>query len=244
MAIDPMTALALLQLGTEEAGRKYGNIQQTGQALRRGDYGEVGKGFVRHLLPFGLGESIFPQESPAERAARQQLAYRQQLIRQLQPQAAGMPSPASRAGEAALRQATNRYMQAYGATARQQGISGTPVAMAQQGRMAAASQQAGVQLRGQLATSAQQQIGALTQGALQTQIDLENQEYAAKNTFYSSLSELFGRKMGGTLDPEILEKLDEMIELNRAIALSAGGQRRPEDFLGQSPAQTATLLGG
>jgi len=214
---DPQSILALLQLGADQAGRWGEHAPQTAKYLRSGQYGEAGKSFMRGYLPLGIGESIFPQESPAEKYARMMLAQRQQLINQLQPQAAGQPSAASRGVEAALKQATNRYMQAYGASAQQQGIAGTTVAKAQQGRMAAGVQQAMAQARGQLATSAQQQIGALTQGAMQTQLSLEMQEQQAKSTFFNSLGELFGMKQGGKLDPETQKRYDELTDIMRAL---------------------------
>lgn len=203
---------------------------------------------------YKIGSGIYGAvtESPAERAVRQQLASRQQLIATLTPQAQGQPTAISRASESALRQATQRYMQSYGASARQAGISGTTPARAQQGRIQAASQQALVQQRGQLALGAQQQIGALTAGSLQTQIDLENAEFAAKNTFYQSLGELFGRQTGGTLDPELMELLNEIRDLARGSGqsgLSGGtspggltGQAGASSLLGKSPEQIAGLF--
>ncbi len=179
---------------------------------------------VAKYAPFAMNfvSSLFGGASPAEQQVQADLASRRQLIQTLTPQAMGQPSAVSRASDIALRQATNRYMQSYGASARQAGISGTTPARAQQGRMAAAGTQAMIQQRGQLALGAQQQLGALTQGALQTQMDLENAEYEAKGVFYQGLGELFGSKQGGTLDPEILKKFDELISIARMWAMGGG----------------------
>lgn len=183
---------------------------------------------VAKYAPFAMSfaSSLFGGASPADTQVQADLVSRRQLIQTLTQQATGQPSAVSKASEAALRQATSRYMQSYGASARQAGISGTTPARAQQGRMAAAGTQAMIQQRGQLALGAQQQLGVLTQGALQTQIDMENAEYAAKGVFYQGLGELFGSKQDGTLSPEIQKKFDELIALARmwATGSSRGSQ--------------------
>jgi hypothetical protein len=116
--------------------------------------------------------------------------------------------------------------------------------------MAAAGTQAMIQQRGQLALGAQQQLGLLTQGALQKQIDLETAEYEAKGVFYQGLGELFGSKQGGTLSPEIQKKFDELISIARMWAMGGGagnqgGGRNAGGYGGQlARSSSVDIFGG
>jgi hypothetical protein len=141
--------------------------------------------------------SVFGGTSPAEQAAGQMTGIGQQLIPQLQAQAAGQQTAATQAQQRQLQQATTRMQQSYGASARRSGLGaptlggGQPtVSRAQQGRFQAAQVGAMGDIMGRSQIAAQQQLGGLYGQGLETQRGIEMEEMAARGRAVSGLSQL------------------------------------------------------
>lgn len=134
--------------------------------------------------------NLFASESPYEQATQQNLSVGQALIQQLQRQAAGQPTAATRAQQQQLQQQAKRMQQSYAASAQRAGIGGTTPARAQQGRLQSAMLESMGGIMGQAQQSAQQQLLGVYGQGLQAQAQLEAQENAAKQQFMSSLGSL------------------------------------------------------
>ena len=151
---------------------------------------------------------IFGSQSPFEQAIQQQVMAGNQLLPQLQAQAAGQPSAASRGIQQQLRQQTTSAQQSFAASATARGGGGTPVA-AQQARFREAETGALATLLGQQQLGAQQQLLGVTRAGLGAQGLLEQQENQARGQLMSDISRfLGGRAEGARLAPE-LESLRE-----------------------------------
>lgn len=136
---------------------------------------------------------LFGTTSPAEQAAGQMTGIGRELIPQLQAQARGEPTAATRAQQRQLQQATTRMQQSYAASARRSGLGaptlggGQPtVSRAQQGRYQAAQLGAMGDIMGRSQLAAQQQLGGLYTQGLEAQRQIEQQELASR-----------GRAVGG-----------------------------------------------
>jgi len=200
--------------------------------------GQVGGNFLSDLL--GGGQTRF------EGATQQSLAARGQLIGELQKQSAGQPSAASRGSDLQIQQAQNRLQQSYGASAQRDGIAGTTVARAQQGRAQAAGLQAQTIARGNLQLSAQQQLGELVGGAPGQQFLAEQQRKQDRKDFLGGfaglLSKARGQKETGTIDPRLEQLLDalsnafkdgqDLIAPPQFDTIRGGAIRSSKDFSG------------
>ena len=163
-------------------------------------------------LAGGLLERLFGGgQTPFEQSAAQGLAARSGLIGQLQQQAAGMPTAATRAQSRQLSQEVNRLQQSYGASASRQGIAGTTPARAQQGRLQAAKVQGLGNIMGASQISAQQQLGQLVGGAPEQQLIAETRKRASKKAFLGYVGGIFSEagllKDAGLLSAETEETL-------------------------------------
>jgi len=143
---------------------------------------------------------LFETTSPAEQAAQQQTAIGQTLIPQLQAQMMGAQTPATRAQNMQLQQATTRLGQSYAASARAGGMGsptlggGQPtVSRAQQGRYQAAQVQGMASIMGQSQQAAQQQLGGIYQQGVGMQAAMEQQELAARGQSIASLGSFFSQ---------------------------------------------------
>lgn len=170
--------------------------------------GQVGGNFLAGLL--GGGQTGF------EGATQQSLAARGQLIGDLQQQAAGQPSAASRGLDLQIGQAQNRLQQSFGASAQRAGTAGTTVARAQQGRAQVAGLQAQTIARGQLQLSAQQQLGQLTGRAPEQQFLAEAQRIQQRKEFLGGFAGLLTKarrqESAGLLDPRFQQVIDALTE--------------------------------
>ena len=171
--------------------------------------GQAGGNFLASLL--GGGQTGF------EGATQQSLGARQQLIGNLQQQAAGQPSAASRGLDLQIGQAQNRLQQSFGASAQRGGTAGTTVARAQQGRLQAAGLQAKTIAQGQLQSSAQQQLAGLTGRAPEQQFLAEAQRRQYRKEFLGGFAGLVTKArrqdQEGLLDPRMTQILDVLTAL-------------------------------
>jgi hypothetical protein len=165
---------------------------------------------------YGIISRLTGSETPLRETAAQQVAVGEQLIPQLQAQAKGQPTVATRAQMAQLQQQANRAQQSYGASARRQGISGTTPARAQQGRIQAAQQQALGNLLGQSQLAAQQGLMSIYSQGTANQLAAEEFEYQREQDFGKG----FARSMSWyreQKDPEAQEMWSMGKQLMQAI---------------------------
>ena len=183
--------------------------------------GQVGGNFLADLL--GGGQTGF------ESATQQSMGARKQLIGDLQQQARGMPSAATRASDVQIGQAQNRLQQSYGASAQRGGTAGTTVARAQQGRLQAAGLQAKTIARGQLQLGAQQQLAGLVGGAPEQQFLAEAQRRQARKNFLGGISgiisEARAQEQEGLLDADTREAVQTLLDYVKGLRgeLVSGG---------------------
>ena len=170
--------------------------------------------------------SVFGGTSPAEQAAGQMTGIGQQLIPQLQAQAAGQPTAATQAQQRQLQQATTRMQQSYSASARRSGMGaptlggGQPtVSRAQQGRFQAAQIGAMGDIMGRSQLAAQQQLGGLYGQGLEMQRQMEMQESAARGEAVSNLTKLFQNiqdmKARQQHDADLMAFYNKLLEVTR-----------------------------
>jgi hypothetical protein len=154
---------------------------------------------------------MFGGPSPTEQAAKQQVGIGRELIPQLQAQAAGKPSAATLAGERRLETMMGRMGQSYAASARRQGIAGTPVAMAQQGRLQAAHVGALGELYGGAQQGAQQTLAGLYTGGMQMAGQLEMQKKMEQRQMFQDIGTIVGmwqqEKQTGATDARFQEMM-------------------------------------
>lgn len=155
--------------------------------------------------------------SPYEQAVQQQLAVGKTLIPQLQAQAAGRPTAATRAQMGQLGQEVNRLQQSYGASATRGGMGGPvgrgglPTATrAQQGRMQASKIQGMANIMGQSQTSAQQQLTGIYGAGMQAQGLLELEQRRSRNEMISSFGDAYS---ANKLEPELQSALNRSNEM-------------------------------
>lgn len=155
-----------------------------------------------------LAGGLFGGPSPMEQAAAQQMAIGKQLIPQLQAQAAGQPTAATRAQQQQLRQMTTRAQQAYGGSALRRGVGQTTPSAVQQQRFRQAETQAMGGIMGQSQLAAQQQLQGLYTGGLGMQQQLEAQAAQNRQQFMSGLANFMAMYQADKQDPEYQEILD------------------------------------
>ena len=175
-------------------------------------------------LGAGIFNKLFSQESPFATGVEQRLQAGNQLIPQLQAQARGESSAASRNIGQQLRQQTTSRQQSFAAGATARGGGGTPVA-AQLDRFRGDEQQALGNALAQLAGSSQSALLGVGQSALQGQNQLEIER--ARNTaqFTSAVTDFFGRREERQRLEPILQDLGNRIEqaLLGELNLTPGG---------------------
>lgn len=154
----------------------------------------IAQTIAAELISRGMSK-LFDEQSPYEQQLGQQMGIGQQLLPQLQAQAAGRPSIASRAQEQRITQLQGRAQQSYAASARSQagglGVGATP-ARAQQGRLQAAGMQAQVAGMGALQQSAQAQLGGMYQQAMPLAQQGDIAAQASHVDMVGALGRLFG----------------------------------------------------
>lgn len=150
---------------------------------------------------------ILGQTSPYEEAAGSMLAAQQELLPQLQRQAAGLPTVATENIKRQLRQEGTRQGQAFAASASRQGIRGTTPGAAQQGRVAAATTQAIGNQLGQAQLAAQQQLLGVGAQGLQAQGIAEQQQAAQQQQFMSDIGAFMGWYGQNKTNPMALEMM-------------------------------------
>lgn len=195
--MDPLTAQILMQIGMQIADKIPG-----------------GEGVM------GLFED--QGGSSAERALQQQVGIGQQLIPELQRQAAGGTTPGLMASERRLQEEATRAGQTYAASARRRGVAGTIPATAQQGRIQAGMIRGLADLRGSAAQSAQQQLAGFYAGAPMQLASLE----AAKGQQQRQMFEDIGTVMGywqSRGDREADDEYTDMMERFMALLESTYG---------------------
>lgn len=160
-------------------------------------------------LGYDLLQKIFPwPKSPYEQMATQQMGIGRTLIPQLQRQAAGLPTEATRAQMQQLKSESNRMRQSYGQSARAAGLVGTSQttpARAQQGRLQAAQLQVYGSLLGQAQQSAQQQLGGLYESGIAAQREIELLKQQKKAEFLSTLGDFMKYYKTNKQDPLVQE---------------------------------------
>jgi len=160
-------------------------------------------------------------QTPFEQSAAQGLAARSGLIGQLQQQAAGMPTAATRAQSRQLSQEVNRLQQSYGASASRQGIAGTTPARAQQGRLQAAKVQGLGNIMGASQISAQQQLGQLVGGAPEQQLIAETQRRQARKEFLGGIGQIITearlQEQEGMLDADTREAIKTLLDFVKGL---------------------------
>lgn len=175
--------------------------------------GQLGGSVLAGLL--GGGQTGF------EGATQQSLAARGQLISDLQRQSQGQPSPVSRALDLQIGQEQNRLQQSFGASAQRQGIAGTSVSRAQQGRLQAAGLQARTIARGQLAATAQQQLGQLVGRAPEQQFLAEAQRRQSRKNFLGGIagiiSEARSQEQEGLLDADTRQAIQVLMDFVKGL---------------------------
>jgi hypothetical protein len=175
--------------------------------------GQVGGNLLSSLL--GGGQTGF------ESATQQGLQARSQLIGNLQQQAAGQPTAATRATDVQIGQEINRLQQSFGASARRGGTAGTTVARAQQGRLQAAGLQAKTIARGQLQLGAQQQLAGLVSGAPEQQFVAEQQRRQSRKNFLGGIagiiSEARAQEQEGLLDADTREAIQTLMDFVKGL---------------------------
>lgn len=162
--------------------------------------------------------------SPYEQAVQQQLAVGKTLIPQLQAQARGEQTAATRAQMGQLSQEVNRLQQSYGASATRGGMGGPvgrgglPTATrAQQGRYQASKVQGMANIMGQSQIAAQQQLGGIYGAGMQAQGLLELQERQNRNEFISSFGDAYS---ANKLEPELQSYLNESKEMLNQLSIT------------------------
>jgi len=160
---------------------------------------------------------IIEGPSPYEQLVQQQLGVGKTLIPQLQAQAAGRPTAATRAQMGQLSQEVNRLQQSYGASATRGGMGGPvgrgglPTAtVAQQGRYQASKLQGMANIMGQSQIAAQQQLGGIYGAGVQAQGLLELQERQNRNEFISSFGDAYS---ANKLEPKLQSSLNKSNEM-------------------------------
>lgn len=197
-------------------------------------------GAIAGQLGAGIFNKLFAQESPFASAIEQQLQASQQLIPQLQAQARGESSVASRNIQQQLRQQTTSAQQSFAAGATARGGGGTPVA-AQQARFRQAETVALGNVLAQLQQSSQAALLGIGQSGLQGQNLLEIERARNNAKFADQLSSWFGERAARKeLDPRLkaLEARIDKMALGALNLPSVGGA----DIAGQFVDPTAGRL--
>lgn len=162
---------------------------------------------------------LFGGESPFEQATGQFLQAGQDLIPQLQRQAAGLPTAATRAQMGQLQQQATRAGQSFAASAQRQGIGGgrTTPGRAQQGRVQAAQLQAQGNILGQAQLTAQQQLLGIGSQGLRAQAGIEQGELAGKQQFLGGIADFMAWYRQNKND----QLTSDMFELLRSLTPGA-----------------------
>jgi len=181
--------------------------------------GQVGGSLLSSL--FGGGQSA------SEQNTGQDLAARRGLIGQLQQQASGQPTAATRTQSRQLSNQVNRLQQSYSASASRQGISGTTPGRAQQGRLQAAKLEGMGNIMGASQISAQQQLGQLVGGAPQQQLLAETQRREARRGFLGGISGIMTesklQKQQGVLDGRLEQIIQSLLDAISGTKASLAG---------------------
>ena len=150
----------------------------------------------------GINDLVVGRElSPYEQLIQQQTQAFQQVLPQLQQEARGVPSEATRNALSNLRQSTTSAQQSYAASATARGAGGTPVA-AQQSRFRASEQQTAGNILAQAQANAINQIASGGRMAIQSQGQLEEADYAAQQQYYKGLGTFLGWYLENRDDPQ------------------------------------------
>lgn len=153
---------------------------------------------------------IFGGASATDKALQQQVDIGKTLIPQLQQQAAGGQTPATKAQSAYLNQQINRNMQSQAASAsrsmpsRGQFAQTTP-GRAAQGRLQAARLEGLAGIMGQSQLAAQQQLASLYQGGMAQQAQQEQTNLQARAQVGTWLGQLAAMQKSGSLDNTDME---------------------------------------
>jgi hypothetical protein len=168
-----------------------------------------------------LGGLFGGGQSPFEENVAQRLGITQQLIPQLQAQAAGQPTAATRAAGMQLSQQMKRLQQSYAASAQRQGIAGTTPARAQQGRLQAAKVQGMAGIMGASQIAAQQQLGQLAAGAPAQQFQIEQQRRQQKREFLTGIGQVMAeyrlQDSQGQADAQTRELVQTLLDVIRSL---------------------------
>lgn len=166
-----------------------------------------------------LGEAFGGGEGEYEQSLGQYAQAGQSVLPQLQAQARGQPTAATRAITQQVGQQGQRFAQSFAASQRRAGqLGGTPGGTtpfrAQRERMQVGQQQALTQLLGQAQQSAQGQLLGLGQTALGAQERLDFAEAEAFNRDVAGLAALLRRMAGspGGGDPQTVEYFELLMD--------------------------------
>ena len=183
---------------------------------------------------YNMLSGLLGGNSPYASATQQQLAIGNTLIPQLQRQAAGLPTMATRAQMRQLNSQITRAQQSYAASARRQGLAQyglTTPARAQQSRLRAAGIEAQANLLGNAQQTAQQLLTGLYGQGYAGQAALEAQQAAQREKQISGIGAYLGRFMQAykqnSEDPrwqEAFDKLVQLLELYSGGSLTGGQQ--------------------
>lgn len=176
---------------------------------------------------------LFGSTSPFEQASQQALQAQQQLIPQLQRQAAGLPTAATRAQMGQLQQSATRAGQSFAASAQRQGIAGTTPSRAQQGRVQAAQIQGQANILGQSQLAAQQQLLGIGAQGFAGQQQIEAGELAGKQQFLTGLGDFmawYRQNKDSQLGRDMFEWLKSEIALTRATTGGTTGVKAGPGF--------------
>ena len=145
----------------------------------------LGQMIMSQLATSVFGNLFGGGSSPYDQAAQQQMGIGKTLIPQLQQQAAGMPTAATRAQGNYLNQQVTRNMQSTAASASRAMPSGrqygqTAPARAAQNRLQGARIEGMANIMGQSQMNAQNQLSQLYQGGMASQAGVETANLAAR----------------------------------------------------------------
>lgn len=158
--------------------------------------------------------------TPFQEAIQPGLAVGEPLTRQLQREAAGLPTAATRGQMAQVRQQGQRMAQSFATSARRSGLLGpvqATTSRVQQGRIQAATAQAMVPELGRQQRFAQQQLGTMYGQALGAAERVEAAESQGLANFMTGLANFMAFRNASRGDPQS----EEFMSLLRAIF---GGQ--------------------
>jgi len=168
-----------------------------------------------------IGSLFGGGQTPFEQSTAQGLAARTQLMGQLQAQAAGQPTAATRAQSRQLSAQINRLQQSYAASAQRGGTAGTTPARAQQGRLQAAKVEGLANIMGQSQINAQQQLGQLVGAAPQQQYLAEVQRRQARKEFLGGIGQIITearmQESEGLMDAETKQAIQMLMDFVKSL---------------------------